>query len=575
MRDLWRRIGTPDAISWVTVAVFYPMTLVFSLYGSKVPVEDGVGLLVLASLIASTCTVAWLGLARLLVFGFRPPQPPPVRTIPVLLSFAVALLVRAVVMDRSLMLFGLSDSPHLGYRLISSIPGTGCGLLVLAILVSVGREYRRNLGRLDLLQREFEELEASLPELVETERSRVIELARVGLDERLRDLSREAPPAALERVRTAIEEVVRPLSRQLGEIRVPALSAVEPDTPSYGWGAVARGVFESNPVRPLTYTLWLGGAALLTAPMLWGPVKGLQHAALVTALTLLLCSLAALVWKRWAAGLSRGYQAAVYSAMALVCGAVVGCSSALLLHSTASRAVVLIPMLTAVAVLAGWMFAALFSLLDRCAELRVRLRLVESALHRERVRLNALIRAETRALARTLHGPVQDALSVAGFRIRAALDSSAPSEQLLTEVQLSVESALARMPDADREASDAPDVLAQLVELWEGVADVEWTLSPEAQAVLSAHTVTRSSFNELVREACSNAVSHGEAERVEISGRTVDDELELAVFNTGRPVAEDAAPGFGTGLLDELALWWRRRPLGDGTELVVRLPLVA
>src|SRR5690606_14569940 len=109
--------------------------------------------------------------------------------------------------------------------------------------------------------------------------------------------------------------------------------------------------------------------------------------------------------------------------------------------------------------------------------------------------LNTVLHAEMRALARTLHGPVQDALSAAAFRIKAALENEQPSRALLEEVQASIRTSLEQLPASEREAMDSAAMLTQLVEFWDGIATILCTVSDDAHDALAHYTTSRSSFN--------------------------------------------------------------------------------
>lgn len=139
MRDALRRIGGPDAISWVTFVFLFPGCFLFSALGSGVPLRPGVlGPFTLAVLVAGTAMSLWLLLARRLIFGRRGS---PARAAPhpaqVLLAFAIALVIRAGLVDTLFLRFGITEQPRFAYRLVASLPSTGAGLLMLAVAVSL------------------------------------------------------------------------------------------------------------------------------------------------------------------------------------------------------------------------------------------------------------------------------------------------------------------------------------------------------------------------------------------------------------------------------------------------------
>ena len=268
-----------------------------------------------------------------------------------------------------------------------------------------------------------------------------------------------------------------------------------------------------------------------------------------------------------------GTRAPIFTIVSFAAGAGVALLSAplspLFAEHLGQRAV----LMGAMGVIGATVYSAFISLLTSLRVLDDRLHDAEEALHEERVRVNVRLRAEMRALARFLHGPVQDALSAAAFRIRGALDSDERSAELMAELRASIRASLEQLPDDDLTVADTDDVLTQIACLWQGIAEVEWSFDDGVRESLARHPATRSSFNELVREACSNAVKHGDANLVRVHAALRGREVLLTVHNVGAPIGADTAPGFGTRLFDELTLSWLRLPTADGTQLQARLPL--
>jgi anti-sigma regulatory factor (Ser/Thr protein kinase) len=73
-------------------------------------------------------------------------------------------------------------------------------------------------------------------------------------------------------------------------------------------------------------------------------------------------------------------------------------------------------------------------------------------------------------------------------------------------------------------------------------------------------------------EACSNAVRHGGARRVEIEASDAGDSVALAIVDDGAPTSISPDPGLGTAMLDGVALAWQREREGMRTVLSAQLP---
>lgn len=573
LRRAFQGLGGPDALSWITAVVVYPTALLFTLFGSGIELQgDALLRLTVASIVSNTCMLLFIFFAqRLLLSQGSRNAPHPWWMLAAILG---GLVVRAAVIDQLVMWLGLHEQSRFWFRFFASLPSTGGMIVIIAVVVSLSREYSRSLSRLDRAKRSFELLTTQHEVIVEEERKQVIALARTSLDERLRELSGEASTESLERVRKAIEDVVRPLSHQLNDPLARNIQLPEAIDEPVGWRVVVKDFFGEKSIHPLWFTLWSAVTGLLYAPQLWGLQVGLMFVLHITIVTGISTLLIRLVWDRFFASRNWRIRATVFSVFCVMVGGLYGFGSAALNPLFRDRIWLHTIALIAAALVAGWLFTSLSSLIGNLNELTTQLDEVETALRREQVLLNAHLHVEMRALARFLHGPVQDALSVAAFRIRAAIDDDHAPYELVTELRKSIVIAMDDMSDADRSAADTDEVLRQLADLWQGVTEITWQLSHDAAAALDEHTVTRASFNELVRETCSNAVRHGEASHISISASVIDDELTLLVENRGAPVPEHRDPGLGSRLFDELTLSWTIEALPAGSRLTARLPLI-
>ena len=148
-------------------------------------------------------------------------------------------------------------------------------------------------------------------------------------------------------------------------------------------------------------------------------------------------------------------------------------------------------------------------------------------------------------------------------------------------VQASLTAALTRLnaPDADKKTLDAakkdldramealssPPIskinfapaIKELVSTWQGVCDIEVEVSPELKKVISRDVRLSMCVNEILKEAVSNAVRHGDAQKAWVSvGAPSGGVIELSVANDGFAPTTGGRRGIGSGLLDELTVDW-------------------
>lgn len=155
-----------------------------------------------------------------------------------------------------------------------------------------------------------------------------------------------------------------------------------------------------------------------------------------------------------------------------------------------------------------------------------------------------------KSLAMELHGSVQSTLHAMAARLSKMKH---PQKQDLEEVIQSIRDALNRIENQEYLAGGSLiDLLGELKELWDGTAEISWTISPDAQVVVEADLGLARCLFEVIRETVVNSVKHGEATRIEISIEKVDDQLNLLVENDGQLVK--GRPGEGEKLFDQICL---------------------
>jgi signal transduction histidine kinase len=165
-------------------------------------------------------------------------------------------------------------------------------------------------------------------------------------------------------------------------------------------------------------------------------------------------------------------------------------------------------------------------------------------------------------------------------------------------VQASLTAALTRLnaPDADKktldaakkdldramEALSAPPIskinfapaIKELVSTWQGVCDIEVEVSPELKKVISRDVRLSMCVNEILKEAVSNAVRHGDAQKAWVSvGAPSGGVIELSVANDGFAPMTGGRRGIGSGLLDELTVDWSLGYDQDKSQTILRARL--
>ena len=180
---------------------------------------------------------------------------------------------------------------------------------------------------------------------------------------------------------------------------------------------------------------------------------------------------------------------------------------------------------------------------------------------------------ERRAWSYVLHGDVQGALSAALARLQRS-ENLEPYELEMVKQDLErAKNALTKPPARDVDFSSGID---EVVRAWAGVCDIKIEASARASRAIDTNRDIRNCINEIVKEAISNAVRHGNAKNAWIYlNREKDDVIELEVCNDGHKLLRDQPIGMGLSMVEDLSLEWQitnERHKGK-TCLIAQLPI--
>lgn len=573
MRDFWNRVGSSDSISWPSLGVTFVIVLVVNLIGSGASVQDGPWGLIAASAVGALAMFVFLLFAKYTILAGTKHKPQPALTVLVVL---VALMVRAIVFDGMLLSWGLEAEPRVAYRFFASISTMGVTMIVLAYIVSLAREFSRNSERLRETNATLRATKKSVDAKIRAKREDVVGSVRAELEARLKALTGTSAKQALNRIRETIEEVVRPVSYELAK-QVTDLSPADQKSESDRviWRAVFADSTSNQPFRPGAFSFWAGFATLCFAPLQWGLEIGVTLAFVASLVPFAALSAFATLWSRLLTKSGTAVRSLAFTAMLFTTG-LLGSFAVTRVSGMETYVQQVAFPLAALWVLLGWGIALIPSLQTETARVLQSLNKSSEQLREELVRLNTAYRLQQQAIARALHGPIQDALSVASFKLSAAIQNNTATEELVAELNAKISSTIVLLDLEDEELPALEDSLADLSEFWDGVAKIRWRLSPAAKKAVTEHPVTSATAIELIREACSNAVRHGRAAQIRVSVAVSKDQSRLLinVSNDGALVKLTTQPGLGTKLMNELALSWSLTSENGSTVLEATTPII-
>lgn len=559
----FQRLGGPGAVTWwafgvsladrlITVSV-QPLNLAY-------PVSARILATVLAQL------VMFIPLVLLRFTALRDPLRP--RPWVALGGFAVAAVLRGIAFDQFLhILVGAPTVPAL--RVFSGFLTTIVPLVVTAYVVNTIRERRLELTVLlevrDQLERAREEAEQAVLQRNDDLVSRV----RSVLEAELAAVSASRPTEAVAQLQRTATDVVRPLSHELAT----TFSAREGQTvpvirPRIGWRDVVDDEALDRPLVPGVSTLLLS-AIWLTPAVLFPPLRWLCVVTLIAMPCLLFGANAMLRW--WLPRVGPGLRVVSVFATCGVLGVVVGAFFRIGAgdwpggSAAAIAALFYVFMVTAGIAIVHGVLQARTAVLESTA-------VAVEELREQLLRTRRLQWFHQRALARTLHGPVQSAVAAAALRLSQAQREGTLQPELIDSVRQQLTRAADVLQSPDGEVAALEVSLDRIVGTWEGLCHVTTSIDASSDEEIANDAVVRAFVTDVVTDAVTNAARHGRARRVSIHIGRVDDNLVVTVRDDGSTPLGPRREGLGTVLLNECALDWSLSESDRGHVLTVVLP---
>lgn len=503
----------------------------------------------------------------------------PLRTVLTLLVFAVTEVVRTTIV-------GLVLQLHYPLQVISpdrflSASMTGIALLgTVSVVVNDREEYRR--AYLKLSERQ-EELQAALGLLNRTVIDFLDDLQRAvrhTVDRALQPVIDSAQSGAtVDSVVGAIvdvsESVVRPLSHEIQQATEPeeVESRIAGRVPLPSFRRVLHFMSIEQPFQPAgistVIALLFVSAALFRLPFPEGvgllivivALGGLVH---WLAQRLLLPPL-----RRWGTGVRVVTVSLIYSVpflLPVITGFLIrggGLSS--------ERWAMLLYLLLIVQVI-SWALATVPALRRAREEALQDLENTTHSLAETRARVALRVRRERTRLASVLHGDIQGRLMATALQLSQD-PTSKGAQTLLEDLRESVLEHLDRSR-GDLSVGFLQDIHDSISNLWEGLVEITWRIEEEASSVIDPHPDTREAIDQVLREAITNAVKHGQSQRVTVSLAIDDDGLVVVqVDDEGRGLSPRRVAGSGERLFEAVTRDYQLTDTGSGTRLEARIPL--
>jgi hypothetical protein len=525
---------------------------------------DRLGDALLARSLSIIPMIGILGLAKYLLKSFGGWRSRPAWTIAIVIASA---LVGNGVFDSLLLIQNVIEPSAFWSRIFWRAAVPLAVIVLTGLLVVSTREFNRKNDELRTSAQIIRAMPVQAADLIAQRKSLL--LKQIFTDVKVALASQNSHAATAESLKRLLSEVIRPLSYRLAR-EAPGEDADTQfqESGRAPWLAILREALYANPIHPL-----LGGSVLVLVLFpfveLSGGARVLSSFAFLS-VWVIASYLMKLIWGKLPLSVGVGVRAGLFVlAIALV--------------TTLSLFVVrvLFGQLTQPWFVAGEILcfvvsiavAILHAVFMQLRGVSFSLAKTIDELQREVIFLNNGLRIMQKSISRVLHGPVQQEITLA---IKKIQDSTDPEEarQIAKVSQVRINNALAKLAEPDGAPINLSDSLRMFAELWEGSVAIALTLRKADLKIIQVRPNLPQVLDELAREACRNAIVHGQPTNISISF-SVDSgnrSVEMVVDNDGKALEPGAQGGLGSQMFDDLTMRWSRTQVGPLVRLVSTVP---
>lgn len=571
----WRRVlrqYPPECL--ITVPVVLGSFLWFALVYFGTPGTNGTGNVPARLLCLVVAHIALLAIPVAVWLVVRRDPWPERATALLIVAMLLGCVARGFVWGWLLYLTGVASEVEVLFRTTASLAQVTLAVGFLWLVTATVRRYaerRRNLlaeqERLVVLQSQAAaQLRQLDEEAAEQVRASVLEGLGHGEPARVDEV--------LRRIRLTLNDVVRPLSRQL-ESQGEAWS--EPVTPvgdyRVRWWPTVKKAADPARIHPVLVTAMFELVALAIIPR-YGLMVAVALAASVVLVLLPLLWIFRVVGMRLTRRAPAAVKALAFAAALAVPGVTLGRFDAL--YASWTNVVTPFPLAAPVyTALFGVIVAVTDSALRQARDVEAELKATDADLRWAIARAREQHRQHRLALAHAVHGRIQATLAAAILQLETALRQGEAPEELVEKVQKRLLDCVNGLDLRTTEPDPLPDLLRKVRATWNGATAIELLSGNGVQAALDHDRQCLTTLNDVVPELVFNAVRHGGADHIDITlSRPEPRVLELAVVDNGSGTADSVGTGLGTRLLDDCSITWSRQRCDPGSAATVLLPLL-
>lgn len=570
MKQAWKRLGSPDAISWVVVVLFSTQQIAASLAAPFVDISGRVWEFLAIRVLALLAIFIVLGIGKIVLNISARVKPKPLLT---LFIFLMATLAGTIAINGLLIWTGFTNAWEIPRRLAVALPGIFTIFIVSALLVTNARELARRNSELENTADELLRTKHETSSQIHKRKTELVSTIQQEVESAFSRMTLIDSRTSSDNLKMLIDDVVRPMSYRLSmEVSAFQTARLEITSSKISWVRIFRSALLGNPAHPVVTTIWFGAMVGMFLVTGFG-FKGLLGALLICSSTFFALWITNMCWPLLPENTSEWFRGLLFSGIILIftlsplpaMSAITGYNFQLP-HVFVGWLILTFFM--------TWLITLVYSVNANLKATYVELTNTVNEFKREIIHLNNEFRMLQKGISRVLHGPVQEAIAAAIIKLEANPEINNEAE-LLTEFQFRIDSALELLNNPFEISTDLNKALRDLSELWEDVVDISVQLTSATSLRVQRDPLATNALTVLIREACSNAVRHGDAKNIAINIElSVDSKnIILNVHNDGSPLDTSSSTGLGSQIFEEMCLEWARTQEGSTVHIQALIPI--
>jgi hypothetical protein len=475
--------------------------------------------------------------------------------VPITLFLTICLvgLGRGYLFDVWLYSWDIVETLRVGFRMRSSLLNTTVSFAIVVIAIANTRRHQMIAGQLFRERARLENTKRVASEQIEQFHQNLVASIRQDLKSHIEQMSGKSSREALSLLHELINQVVRPLSREItSRNRAWIPDFVSTPKLKIEWSALLSRSFNPKNVNyvaiPLLLTLIVFPTLLLRSSF----TEAVVGLVVTNAVAISIGFMSRKIYSK------RQGNVIEYLAVVSITGFAMGIASTYLTRDYEAKYSLLIP---------GTLFyiisAILLSLINGAEGQRTaaayELKSTVEQLEWNVSRIRESQRQDYRRLSRNLHDGVQAQLSSKYLELEKMIATDNLAEEFLPSMITGFHALIEGLGDHKVSVDPIDIVIEKVRENWSSIAKISLESDPAILRSIEEDSLCSTSIVDVIPELVFNGIKHGKATEIDLFFELIGGErVRLSVIDNGNFEMVESAIGLGTTILNESCISWTR-----------------